>query len=154
MSVQSVTVPDAAGVPLEALLAEAVALQTTMAASKFRLYQGDDFIVGQSTTLAAMIAIEATYSGYPAGGLTIAGFGDPYLDDAGAGFLITAPSKQFNFVSADPPVTNQIGGAFLVDSTNVLRGVFPFDALQNMSADTDAVVCVASIRTANPAGSS
>lgn len=103
--------------------------RTALAASKLRLFKDTGLVPTPGTTLAELAAIEADYSGYTAGGITVANFTTPLLNPTG-GASIQSGLQQFAFVpEVDPEdnVTNVIGGFFIVDATGklVLVGTFP-----------------------------
>jgi hypothetical protein len=103
---------------------DATERQTALALSKVRLFKSS-LVPTPSTTLAELVAAEADYDDYPAGGDTITAFLDPILNPAG-GSSISAPTVQFA-VTTDPPiVTNLIGGAWLEDAAGKVRLVMPF----------------------------
>ena len=140
MPLRQVICPDGGAVPLEAKVKLATELKAALANSKLRLYKADTVVAGGLTSLAALEAAECDYDGYTAGGVTIAAFGDPIEDDGGASVLIVAPSKQFDYTDGVDHVTNEVGGAFLVDSDGDLRGVVEFETPVNMATDLDSVV--------------
>lgn len=109
---------------LAATIQDATERQTVFAASKVRLYKST-LIPTPSTTAADLAAAEADYTDYPAGGEAIATWLAPVLNPAG-GASIAAPTLQFLVTTANPPVTNLIGGAWLEDSTGKVRLVMPF----------------------------
>lgn len=103
--------------PLVGCVAKATIDQTELAASKLRLFQSS-FSPTINTVLADLTdpAVECDYDGYTAGGETITAFNDAGLDPAG-GAAISSPLVQFNSVpTGPPPVTNLVGGWFLVTS--------------------------------------
>lgn len=142
---QAQTIPDTGLKPLAALFAEAVALKTALAGGKLRLAKSDAIAPGAPITLAALVAGEADYNGYTAGGVTIANFNDPYRDDE-TSYVLSSPLTQFNFVADDPLVTNSILYAFYVDATDVLRGVMVLSETQPMADDTHSIPVVMSFR--------
>jgi hypothetical protein len=151
MAVKAITVPDAAGYPSVALFTMAGELKAALATSKLALYKAGNIVIGEETDLATMTGNEADFDGYTAGGIAITAAGDPYVDQDGGGYLVTLPSVQFNFTKGTPNVSNQIGGAYVLDSAGKLRGVFPFPAPVRMATNEDSVVVAASFRVTNPA---
>jgi len=97
-----------------------------LAASFVRLFvQG--FVPNPTNSIADFEANEATFSGYPSGGIECNSWNGPLFDPSG-GSSIESGVKQFAFVPASPPVTNVIGGCFLVDSFGNLIGYAVFAA--------------------------
>lgn len=141
-------IPDVGIKPRAALMQEGAELKTALAASKLRLFTDALGGLGVNTTLADLVAAEADFSGYTAGGNTIAAFGDPYADTNRPGVLIVAPTSQFNFTDPDPDpaVTNNIKGFFLVDSTGKLRGAVEFDQVVPMSTNDCSLPIVVAFR--------
>jgi len=133
--------PDVGVNPLESKVAEALALQTALVNSKLRLFKAGTIAVIDGVTKALLEANECDFDGYTAGGLTIAAWGDPYVDNVEGDVLLSAPSKQFNYVDA-AAVSNEVGGWFLVDAAGNLRGVAEFDEPITMDDDLDAIVLV------------
>lgn len=104
-------------------------MKTALAASKLRLVKIPNFSPAVNTQLATLEAGECDFSGYPAGGLTIANFTDPLLNPVG-GASIESGTKQFAYVAPVDPedaVGNVVTGWFLVDATGKLiqAGNFP-----------------------------
>lgn len=141
-------IPDVGLKPRAALMTEGAALKTALALSKLRLFKSSFGTPSVNTTLAALVASEADFSGYAAGGNTITAFGDPYSDPEGPGVLIVAPTSQFNFLDPDPDpaVTNEIGGFFLVDAAGALRAVVAFDDVASMASNDDSLPIVVGMR--------
>jgi hypothetical protein len=111
--------------PNSGTLAIAALLKTALAASKLRLIKGNSFIPGVSTTRAELIALEADFTGYPAGGATIAAMLNPLLNPVG-GASIDWPTVQF--AAASPyTVGNVICGWWLETAEGVViaLGNFP-----------------------------
>lgn len=144
MVVQSRITPDNGVKPLESLMQEGAELKTALALCKVRLYQGA-FPLLSITTLAELEAAEADFSGYPAGGIEVTAAGDPYIGDNDSVF-VTLPLVQFNHSVGSPNVENEIGGAFVVDANDVLRGVVAFDSLQPMANNSHAIPVVVTFR--------
>jgi len=111
---------------LEACLTEGAALQTVLALSKVRLYQST-LVPTPSTPKTALVAAEADYDDYPAGGSTITAFLDPIFNPAG-GASISAPTVQFDVTTPAPTTPNLIGGAWLEDAGGDVHLVMPFAA--------------------------
>jgi|SRR5690349_5060551 len=109
---------------LAACQQDATERQTVFAASKVRLYKSG-FVPTPSTLKADLVAQEADYDDYPAGGETITAWLAPVQNPVG-GYSIAAPTVQFLVTTNPPVVTNVIGGAWLEDSTGKVRLVLPF----------------------------
>lgn len=113
--------------PNTACLKQIGELKTVLALSKVRLFK-DSLVPSVSTVKADLEAAEADYDGYTAGGETITAFLGELLDPAG-GASITAPTVQFDFVSANPTVnTNNVGGFWLEDAAGAVRVIGTFAA--------------------------
>jgi hypothetical protein len=99
-------------------------LKTALAASKLRLIKGDFFLPGASTTRDDLLALEADFTGYPAGGAPIANFLAPLLNPVG-GASIDWPTIQF--AAASPyTVGNVICGWWIETTDGVLVAVGSF----------------------------
>lgn len=116
---------------LAATIQDATERKTILALSKVRLYQ-NTLNPNPSTTKTELVAAEADYDDYPAGGEAITAFLAPVLNPAG-GASISAPTVQFDVTSAAPVVTNLIGGAWLEDAAGLVRLVMPFAAAVPMA---------------------
>lgn len=110
--------PNAQTTPRAGALSVANLIQTQLAASKVRLFKAD-WSPSIFSLPADFAANEATYSGYPAGGLTVATWSEPLYDPAG-GASIMSGLLNFAVVTASPIVGNTIGGWWLLDSTGDL----------------------------------
>jgi hypothetical protein len=115
----------------EACMTYAAERKTALAASKVRLFKST-FVPTVSTTKAELVAAEAAYTGYAAGGETIANFLDPLLDPSG-GASITAPTVQFD-VTGPVVATDIVGGFWIEDATGDVRLVGTFAAPIPMEA--------------------
>lgn len=85
----------------------------TPTTGRLRLFD-DSITIDENTTRAALIAAETTLTGYPAGGYTITGFGEPLIAPLG-GVIITANLVTVAYASGDPVV---IGGYWIDDHTS------------------------------------
>jgi len=103
--------------PNSASLAIAALVQGELALSKIRLFQ-DGFSPSVNTTRAQLIAEEADYTGYAAGGETVTAFLPPILNPLG-GASIDWPTVQFDAV-APYTVGNVIGGWWLEDAAGAV----------------------------------
>lgn len=109
----------------EACMTQAAELQTALAASKVRLFKST-FVPTVSTTKTELVANEALFTGYPAGGAAIAAWNAPLLDPAG-GASITAPTVQFA-VTGPVVDTDLVGGFWVEDAAGDVRLVGQFAA--------------------------
>lgn len=141
-------IPDVGVKPKQAQMAEAVALRTSLAACEVRLFNSTIGGVDATTTLAELDAAEATFKGYTAGGEPVANFGDPFIDPEGSGALIVAPTVQFNYDSTavGGAASEEVGGFYIVDAGNKLRGAVKFDDTVLMADDEDSIPVVAAFR--------
>lgn len=145
MGVQNVQVPENGARPRVAMFADAAALKTELALCEVRLFKETELVISPTLTVAALDAVEADYSGYTTGGVTVTAAGDPYLGNAGE-VLVSLPSVQFNHVPAVPNVENEIRGAYVVDAAGVLRGVVVFEENQTMAGLLNSVVASITFR--------
>lgn len=109
--------------PISSVLAQAGAVRTLLAGCAVRLWQaGANPSFGVS--LGEMVANEATFSGYPAGGIEIAAWSNPILA-TGQGSAINGGLVTFEHSGGAE--TNLIGGFFVVTAGGVLYivGQFP-----------------------------
>lgn len=152
MGVKTLVIGNGGIRPLEALFQEGVELKAALANCKLRMFKAGVGTINEMTNLAALNAVECDYSGYTAGGVTVVAAGDPHIEEGGEAVLVTLPSSQFNFVTPeeDPPVTNTVGGAYVVDAAGKLRGAQKFDAPVNMASDLNSVVVSISFLIRNP----
>lgn len=87
--------------------------QTFEALSKVRLFQSGMVELSPATVKADLEAAEATFSGYPAGGIAITAFLSPILAPEG-GYAIQSPTVQF--ATDDPTTTPNLIGGFWLES--------------------------------------
>jgi hypothetical protein len=111
-------------VPLSGGLWTAGLIQTALALSKLRLCT-TGLNVSPNTTLAECVALEATFSGYTAGGYSLTTWNAPVFDPAGGASI---QSLQVQPAQSATTVTNILGSWFLVDATGVLIAVGNFDS--------------------------
>jgi len=98
--------------PNVSCMAKATLDKTQLAGAKLRLFQTLTSIDNQ-TTLADLVAEECDYTGYPAGGETVAAWLGPILV-AGGGASIFSGSVLFDWSGALPGVANTVTGWFIV----------------------------------------
>jgi hypothetical protein len=128
-------------------LAIAALVKTALASSELRLFNAGEIELGPETTVTELDAVECTFSGYTAGGLTITAFNDPL--SVGNGAQIVSPLVQFNFVTPadpDPPVTGTVGGWYLVTAAGVLIECAEFSTGVPMTNDASAVPVVVTLQ--------
>ena len=110
-------------IPTVGALFIAPLIQTALAASKLRLIiTGYTPVPGD--TLADLVAVEATFTGYTTGGYALTTWNTPVIDPAGG---VSITSLQVQPAIASPyTVGNTLGGWFLVDATGnlVADGLF------------------------------
>lgn len=97
--------------PNEGCLSQAAAVQTALVDSKLRLFK-QGFVPSVSSKLADFVAEECDFTGYTAGGATIAAWLAPLYNPAG-GASIDSPTVQFA-AAAPYTIGNVVGGWFLV----------------------------------------
>lgn len=135
----------------EAAIKKASVIKTNLALSKLRLVKSGITIIA-STTKAAMVAQEADFSGYTAGGYTLTAWTGP-LSAQGGGANILTPLVNISFVTPedDPPVVNTIGGWWVEDAAGIVRLAGNFDPARPMQSDTDGIAFVVQVTEAkNP----
>jgi len=111
--------------PISSVLGQGAMTATRLANAKLRLFK-DGFNPAFGVTLAELNAVECDFDGYPAGGITVPSWSNPFLG-AGSGAQITAGLLSFAFDGSGSGVTNLVGGFYLHTSDNVLWivGQFP-----------------------------
>jgi len=94
-------------------------------ASKIRLWQDGELTPSIATTRAELIAAEATYTGYPAGGEELDAWFAPLHNPLG-GSSIDSPKVQFD--TASPYTVSNVIGGWWVETAGgqlVVIGSFP-----------------------------
>lgn len=117
--------------------AHAELVQAEFVNSKLRLFK-TGFAPLANTPRSAYLAQEADYSGYPAGGVTLAAWNDPILT-AGSGYQIGSPLSQFMFDSGEGDVGNVIGGGWLEDAAGNIWIAFGFAGDIPMETDGQGI---------------
>lgn len=137
--------PDSQFYTKEAATAKAAATQTALAASKLRFTQSP-FIPNQFSTKAEMVAAEANFSGYTAGGYAIATWAGPD-NNSGGGSKITSPAIHAAIVDPDPDpiVPNTLTGWWVETGTGVVRLSGTLDPQPTLAAVGDAYVWIRQI---------
>jgi len=111
----------------EGALVKSLVVQTELAVSKMRLFQPPLSPV-RTTLLAAFVAAEATYDGYPAGGFTATAFAGPVVAAAGGASIFNAENVAAYGPVGAPPVTNLIAGFWLETAAGDMWSYVVFDA--------------------------
>lgn len=136
--------PDTQFYTKEAALAKAEDIKTALAVAKLRLFQSS-LVPNSATTRVQLLAAEANFDGYTAGGYTLTAWTGPNIN-LGGGAILTAPLANPAFSApSDPPVTNVIGGGWVEDAANAVRFVFTYDPPRNMLQVGDGWPIVAQI---------
>lgn len=123
--------------PNEAAANAATAARTALAASKVRLFQGPGQI-SYATPLATLVAGEANYEGYTAGGNTIATWGLP-LSVSPTGWAINAETT-FAYVDASPHTANTITGGWVENADGDFMFAFNLPSPVTLSANGEGFV--------------
>jgi hypothetical protein len=133
---------------LEAAFAKATDIQAALATSKIRLLKGPDFVPNQFTARATLLANEADFSGYTAGGYALAAWNGPG-NAPGGGAQITSPLVHPAVDgAADPIVPNSIVGWWIDDDTAItpqVRLVGIFNPPRGMAQAGDIIDLVVQI---------
>lgn len=136
--IQSFISSVAALMTLEAGLTAANVWQTDYANSKVRLYQGPGQIA-INTPKATLVAGEATYEGYTAGGNLIAAWGAP-LAVTPSGWAINAETT-FAYVDAAPHTGNTITGGWVEAADGEVLFAFNLPTPVNFTQNGNGFVC-------------
>ena len=117
-------------------LADAAAVQAALAASTLDLFQNNVNVSKNSQVVDFTIA---TFSGYVQ--QAVATVSAPFLDQVNGGVSIVVPSNIFVFTppGMGSPVTNQIYGWILRDSTGILWAAGNFQTVVQMVQAGDAL---------------
>jgi hypothetical protein len=108
-------------------------LQTELALAKVRLYQFGEITPSIATTRAQLVAAEADYTGYTAGGIELTAFFNALANPIG-GHSIDSPKVQF--APASPfTVGNTVGGFWVETAAGDLITVGTFPNAVSMSAE-------------------
>lgn len=110
----------------------ALLVQAELEASKLRLWQVGLLTPSIATTRTQLLAAEATYTGYAAGGVELDAWFAP-LNNVLGGSSIDSPKVQF--APASPyTVVNSIGGAWIETATPDVVIIITFDTPKPMGA--------------------
>jgi hypothetical protein len=121
----------------EASRAGALDLQTALAASKIRLFDGT--LIPTSTTVKAdLVAAETDLVGYPPGGYAVTAFNDPIMGEAGGDILI---SPLIMVVWASGAAVT-IGGYWVEDAGGAVRQVYIYSPQKQLAALGDGFAIV------------
>ena len=141
----------------EAANAKAVDIQTALAAGKLRLIDAAKLPAPNTfTTRAELIAAEATFDGYTAGGYAVAAWTGPSNTPGGGSTLTSALVNVEYGPAGTPPVANSISGWWYDDATAPtpqVRVVGVYDPPRPMGDVGDAIVWVDQIVEGKNAGS-
>lgn len=110
-------------------------VKAALASSKMRLFQST-LSPDENTVSADLVDAEADYDGYTE--KTITAYLDAYFDPAG-GSTIQSGTQQFEYVDSTTHVHNDIGGAWIEDSTGAVIAVVVFPHAVSMARDGDAI---------------
>lgn len=120
----------------EAAMAKATLIIDSLALSKLRFVVAP-FAPSQFTTKAELVAAEANFSGYTAGGYTLTAWTGPSNKVTGGAGLLS-PLVNPTFDGADiTPVTNVLSGFWVEDAGGDVRLVGTFDPTITMAAAGD-----------------
>ena len=129
---------------IEAAFTLATEVKTALAASKLRLCQ-TPFVATPTSTKAEMVAAEATFDGYTAGGYALAAYIGPGFADGG-GAKITSPLASPAYGPAGaPPVTNEISSWWIEDASGDVRVAGVFNPVRPMATVGDILEFVAQL---------
>ena len=128
--------PDTQFFSRESATALGTEVKTALALSKLRLC-ASPFVPNAFTTKAELVAAEAAFDGYPAGGYPLAAWSGPLNDPAG-GAIITSPLVNAAYGPAEePPVTASISAGWVEDTSGDVRLIFTYDPVRPMLAEGD-----------------
>lgn len=134
----------------EAAIKKASVIKTNLASSKLRLVKAGT-VVGVGTTKAAMVAAEADFSNYTAGGYTLSAWTGPSNAQGGGANLLSP----LVVITYDPgqnePVANSIGAWWIEDAAGSVRLAGNFDPPRPMAEVTDVINFVVQITEAKNA---
>lgn len=124
-------------IPLVGAQVLAALIQAGMGDSKLRLFVSG-YAPTPGETLADLEAVEATFSGYPAGGYTLTSWATPTLNPTG-GYQTVAPQTQvlFEQPGSGSAVTNNVAGWFVVNMAGDLIADGLFTTVVPMAANGD-----------------
>ncbi len=122
----------------EGALRQAALMITSLAMSKLLLLKGP-ITLTEFTTKAALLALQADFSGYTAGGYSIASWTGPTKAPGGGGLI---SSSLVNIVivppeDPDPIVGNTLYGWWIQDATGNVRQAGVFDPPRPMNEVSD-----------------
>ena len=113
----------------------------TPTTAKLRLFQSSLGVPTIETVKADLVAAEADYTGYPAGGFTVTVMGPP-LGAPGGGVVILTNELIAVFTTGAP---NSIGGYWLQDTAGNVILVFVYDPIRVLAAIPDGWPIVAQL---------
>lgn len=139
----------------ESAIKKGTVVKASLASSKLRLC-GTAITLTRFTTKDQLVATEATYSGYPAGGYALAAWTGPYADPNG-GAILTSPLVNPSITEPEDPPTvgNNITGWWVEDSTGAVRLVGSYDPprpIQTVLDSFPVVIQIVEARNPVPTG--
>ena len=131
-----------------AALAEANAVGKTIAdagatpaiVGKVRLFNST-LVPTVLTTKAELVAAEAAFTGYPAGGYTLGEF-NPAILATGGGAVVYAPTIPVQYTAGDPA---SIGGYWVEGESGLVRLVYIYSPARQLAVDGDGWPIVVSL---------
>ena len=131
-----------------AALAEANAVGKTIAdagatpaiVGKVRLFNST-LVPTVLTTKAELVAAEAAFTGYPAGGYTLGEF-NPAILATGGGAVVYAPTIPVQYTAGDPA---SIGGYWVEGESGLVRLVYNYSPARQLAVDGDGWPIVVSL---------
>lgn len=128
----------------EAAITKATEIKTALAVSKVRYFKAP-FVPSAFTTKAQLVEQECDFDGYVAAGYAVAAWNGPQNDPAG-GAVISTPALNPTYGPAgDPPVTNDVGGYWVEDTSGDVRYVFVYNPSRPMAVVGDGWTTVAAL---------
>lgn len=129
----------------QAAVAKANVIKTTLALSKMRLFKST-LSANVNTTKDQLVAAEADFSGYTAGGYTLTAWTGP-VNNPGSGSIITSPAinPAFAAPAEDPPVGNSLGGWWVELAAGGVWLVGTFDEPITMNENGDGFTWIVQI---------
>lgn len=105
--------------PISSVLAQGALTQAVLAGSAVRLWRFGLVEIQFGVTRAQLLAAEATYDGYPGGGVIVPAWSPPILA-GGTAAAISGGIVQFAMADGGPGVTNIIGGFWIETAAGVV----------------------------------
>jgi len=129
--------PDRQLTTQDAALRQGELMITSLAASKLR-FTKDPITLTDFTVKATLVAAEADFSGYTAGGYTLATWTGPAKNLEG-GAVVSSPLVTVKIVDPDPDpiVGHSLTGWWIEDATGNVRQAGVFDPVRDMNVVAD-----------------